>query len=355
MTFRYKTTLYLVMKCYRVAALLLVLSASAYGQDTLQLSNKKASRQAKAVYSYLQAMQGKKMLAGQMVLNGRYDELQYIQDSTGKLPAIRGMDFIDSSRNKDEVKAAKAWWKKGGIPTIMWHWGAPAIGNGYVNSKKTIDIDKCFEKGTPEYKAFWKELKEKGRLLKKLKRAHVPVLWRPFHELNGTWFWWSKGGPEQFKRLWSTMYDYYVHKKHLNNLIWVLCYTSHPDSAWYPGREEVDIAGADDYSYTGTHLQMYKKVEAIVGPAMPIPFHECPVPPDPAQSFADGADWSWFMVWHSSFLKKIDPQYLRYVYHSDRVVTLDKVPDIMAVYGKKNDQGGLHKILNDLVRNLFYQ
>ena len=89
---------------------------------------------------------------------------------------------------------------------------------------------------------------------------------------------------------------------------------------------------------------MYKKVEAIVGPFMPIPFHECPVPPDPARSFADGADWSWFMVWHSSFLKKIDPQYLRYVYHSDRVVTLDKVPDIMAVYGKKNDKGFFHKI-----------
>ena len=130
MTFRYKTTLYLVMKCYLVAALLLVLSASAYSQDTLQLSNKKASNEAKAVYSYLQAMHSKKMLAGQMVLDGRYDELQYIRDSTGKLPAIRGMDFIDSSRNKGEVKAAKAWWKKGGIPTIMWHWGAPTIGNG---------------------------------------------------------------------------------------------------------------------------------------------------------------------------------------------------------------------------------
>ena len=115
----------------------------------------------------------------------------------------------------------------------------------------------------------------------------------------------------------------------------MLGYTNHPDSAWYPGREYVDIAGADDYSNPGTHLQMYKKAEAIVGSAMPIPFHECPVPPDPAQSFADGAYWSWFMVWHSSFLKKIDPKYLKYVYNSDLVITLDKVPDIMAVYGKK--------------------
>jgi len=327
------------MKFHNKTALLLIfsvfLSISAYSQARLALSNKNASKEARALYSYLQAMHGKKMLAGQMVLFGNVQELDYIQQTTGKLPAIRGMDFIDSSRNDNEVKFAEEWWKKGGIPTIMWHWGAPAIGNGYINSKKTIDIDKCFEKGTPEYKAFWKELDEKAELLEKLQRAHIPILWRPFHEMNGNWFWWSKGGPERFKRLWITMYDYYVHKKKLNNLIWVLGYTNHPDSAWYPGRAYVDIAGADDYSYGGTHLQMYKKAEAIVGSAMPIPFHECPVPPDPAQSFAEGAYWSWFMVWHSSFLKKIDPAYLKRVYNSDLVITLDKVPDIMAVYGEK--------------------
>jgi len=326
------------MNFHRKTVVFLIFSAlyvSAYSQAPLQLSNKKASKEAKALYRYLLDMHGKKMLAGQMVLFGQVGELDYIHATTGKLPAIRGMDFIDSSRNENEVKFAEEWWKKGGIPTIMWHWGAPGMGNGYVNSKKTIDIDKCFEKGTPEYKAFWKELDEKAGLLEKLQRAHVPVLWRPFHEMNGNWFWWSKGGPEKFKRLWTTMYDYYVHKKKINNLIWVLGYTNHPDSAWYPGRAYVDIAGADDYSYGGTHAQMYKNVKAIVGSAMPIPFHECPVPPDPAQSFAEGAYWSWFMVWHSSFLKKIDPKYLKYVYNSDLVITLDKVPDIMAVYGKK--------------------
>jgi hypothetical protein len=327
------------MNFYSKTALFFIFPAffyfSAYSQARLQLSNKKASKEAKALYNYLQDMRGKKMLAGQMVLFGNVEELEYIQATTGKLPAIRGMDFIDSSRNENEVKYAEGWWKKGGIPTIMWHWGAPAMGNGYINSKKTINIDKCFEKGTPEYKAFWKELDEKAELLKKLERAHVPILWRPFHEMNGNWFWWSKAGPKQFKRLWITMYDYYVHKKKINNLIWVLGYANHPDSAWYPGRDYVDIAGADDYSYGGTHLQMYKKAEAIAGSAMPIPFHECPTPPDPAQSFADGATWSWFMVWHSSFLKKIDPKYLNSVYNSDLVITLDKVPDIMAVYGKK--------------------
>lgn len=306
-----------------------------YGQERMELSNKKASKQAKALYSYIQDMYGKKILSGQMVSTGKFDELKYVQDSTGKLPAIRGMDFIDSSKNENQVQVAKEWWQKGGIPTIMWHWGAPAIGNGYENSKKEVDIDKVFEKGTPEYKAFWKELKEKAKLLKKLKRAHVPILWRPYHELNGDWFWWGKKGPEQFKRLWITMYDYYVHKKRLNNLIWVLCYTGKPDSAWNPGRQYIDIAGADTYAPNDPHLDMYKKVESIVGKVMPIAFHECGIPPDPAKSFAIGAKWSWFMEWHTSYIRKVPTDYLKYIYNNDMVITLDKVPDIMATYGKK--------------------
>lgn len=319
---------------------ILFFRAMLYGQTQLVLSDKKASDEARAVYRYLQDMYGKKTLSGQMVSNfGQINELKYIEDVTGKQPAIRGMDFIDSSKNEDEVKYAKAWWKKGGIPTIMWHWGAPGIGDGYINSQKKIDIDQCFEKGTPAYKAFWRELKQKGRLLKKLKRAHVPVLWRPFHELNGNWFWWGKQGPEQFKRLWTTMYNYYVHKKKLNNLIWVLCYTGNPDSAWYPGRDYVDIAGADTYGDNGPHLDMYNKVEKIVGPNMPIAFHECGTPPNPDESLAQGAKWSWWMEWHTDHLTKVDKTYLNYVYHHNAVITLDEMPNIMAVYGPKKRKG----------------
>jgi hypothetical protein len=314
---------------------MLLFSMNARAQQ-IELSNKNASREAKALYCYLQAMYGHRMLAGQMTSNWGIDELKYLQDSVGKQPAIRGLDFIDSSKNKNEVKFARQWWRKGGIPTIMWHWGAPSIGNGYENSKKEADIDKIFEYGTPENKAFWKELDEKAALLEKLKRKHIPVLWRPFHELNGNWFWWGKKGPQAFKKLWITMYNYYVHEKHLDNLIWVLGYADKPDSAWYPGRQYVDIAGADTYQTEEKipRLAMYNSVKAIVGDTMPIPMHECGTPPDLEKSFAEGVKWSWFMEWHTDFLKKVPVDHLRKVYNSDLVVTLDKVPDILKVYGE---------------------
>ncbi|MBE9583687.1 mannan endo-1,4-beta-mannosidase A and B [Mucilaginibacter sp. JRF] len=303
-------------------------------QQPVKLSNKKATKEARALYNYLLAINGKKTLSGQMDVKWGDSELKYIQDVTGKQPAIRGMDFMDSTENVNEVDHAINWWRKGGIPTIMWHWGAPTMGQGYDNSKKEIDINKCFEKGTPENIAFWAELSQKACLLKQLQKAKVPVLWRPFHEMNGNWFWWSKQGPETFKRLWITMYDYFVKEEKLNNLIWVFGYTAKPDSTWYPGDEYVDIVGADDYGDDSPHTEMYKLTKAISNRSIPIAYHECGVPPDPDKCVAEGTIWSWWMEWHTEHLTTIDKEYLKRVYNHDLIITLDEVPDIVKIYGK---------------------
>jgi beta-mannanase len=312
------------------------LSLQAQEADTLCTAG--ASKEAKALFRYLNDMYGKKILSGQMWASWGYDELKYIKELTGKQPAIRGMDFINNRENEAETQRAIDWWKAGGIPTIMWHWGAPGIGEGYENSKKEVSIDSIFIAGTLQYKSFWHQLEKKADLLEKIRNADVPVLWRPFHELNGNWFWWGKKGPENFKKLWITMYDYLVNKRKLNNLIWVLCYTGNPDAAWYPGKAYVDIAGADTYD-VGDDPQtgMYNKVKNIVGKKMPIAYHECGTPPNPDKCISGGTIWSWWMEWHTGHLQKVDKEYLRYVYNHDLIITLDKVPDIMKIYGNAND------------------
>ena len=243
------------------------------------------------------------------------------------------MILFISAQNDSVVKGAIQWWNEGGIPTIMWHWGAPGIGEGYPNSKKEIDISKCFEKGTLEYDSFWTEIKMKADLLERLQKANIPILWRPFHELNGNWFWWGKQGPENFKRLWITLYDYFTKERKLNNLIWVLCYTGQPDSAWYPGDQYVDIAGADTYVKTNEpETEMYNKVKDIVGTRIPITFHECGIPPDPEKCLKEHTMWSWWMEWHTNFLQGVDKEYLKYIYNNDLIITKDKVPVIMQKY-----------------------
>ncbi|HLO59661.1 MAG TPA: glycosyl hydrolase [Bacteroidales bacterium] len=300
--------------------------------DTLCTPN--PSAEAVALYRYLLDMKGDRILSGQMYAPWGINELTYIKNITGKQPAVMGVDFIHQSSNAQEVQNAVNWWKSGGIPTIMWHWGAPGVGEGYENSKVAIDIDKCFIEGTPEYTSFWSELKIKADLLETIRDAHVPVLWRPYHELNGNWFWWGKQGPDKFKKLWITMYNYFVHDRGLNNLIWVLCYTGQPDAAWYPGDEYVDIGGADIYDAgNGSQATMYIAVKTITNDKFPIAYHECGIPPDPDLCLAQNAMWSWWMEWHTTWLQGVDTAYLKKVYKHYLVITKDELPDIVSTYG----------------------
>jgi len=300
-----------------------------------------------ALYRYLQNIFGEKILSGQMSSRWGINELEYILSVTGKQPAIRGIDFIHEKDNKMEVQNAIDWWKLGGIPTIMWHWGAPSKGEGYENSKKQIDINKCFIEGTPENKAMWEELKTKADHLEVLRDANVPILWRPFHELNGDWFWWGKQGPNSFKKLWQTMYNYFVHERKLNNLIWVLCFRDTPNANWYPGHSYVDIIGAGTYDgKSDPHLKMFSKASEIADDDItPIAYHECGTIPDPDDCIKTGAIWSWWMQWHTSHLSNIAIAELKNVYNHDLVVTLDEVPNIMQEYStdvikRKYSKGG---------------
>ena len=110
----------------------------------------------------------------------------------------------------------------------MRRWGAPSEGEGYNQSKMTIDIDRCFETGTEEHTAMWKDLKRIADHLTELRDANIPVLCRPMHEFDGGWFWYGKGGGERFIRLWRSMFDYFVKERKLDNLIWVLCHCAGP-------------------------------------------------------------------------------------------------------------------------------
>ncbi|HYO22751.1 MAG TPA: glycosyl hydrolase, partial [Flavisolibacter sp.] len=157
------------MKQLRKTILLLAVSlqiaVTVPAQKNISLVTPNPSKEAKALFAYLNDMYGKKILSGQMWASWGYDELKYLKDSTGKLPALRGMDFINSRDNEAEIRHAIEWWKAGGIPTIMWHWGAPSVGEGYENSKKPVSIDSIFIEGTPQNISFWKELKEKADFL----------------------------------------------------------------------------------------------------------------------------------------------------------------------------------------------
>jgi hypothetical protein len=103
-----------------------------------------------------------------------------------------------------------------------------------------------------------------------LQAQEIPVLFRPFHENSGDWFWWGNSGcedendkycPEIFKINWQYIVKY-MYKKGVHNCIYVYSpngsdfdnednlYTSEfrPYAITYPGDEWVDICAFDDYT-----------------------------------------------------------------------------------------------------------
>ena len=323
------------MKTIKFQCLLLLFAFVFSGLKAQQLVTPNASPEAQALIKYLYDIFGKKVLSGQMWAPwGNFDEIERVKEITGKYPAIRGHDLIHEQSNENEVKLLIEWWKKGGIPTLMWHWGAPTIGEGYEQSKKKIDIERCFQEGTEEYKAMWDDLKRVADWLTVLRDAHVPILWRPMHEFQGGWFWYGMGTGDQFNRLWRTMFDYFVKERGLNNLIWVLCHSDFPKPDFDPGQSYYDIVGADTYRADRVLKDMYNDVIAVHGTGKPVVFHECGTLPDPEKSAADNAQWLWWMLWHTSHVSKHNVDDMKRIYNHDLVITLDEVPNIMEVYGK---------------------
>ena len=76
-------------------------------------------------------------------------EMDHILDTTGRLPAMRGLGFMNNDFS-GVVKRSKEWHDKGGIVTICWHTGVKS--SGYRESlDDTPDFDKLLTKGTDEY------------------------------------------------------------------------------------------------------------------------------------------------------------------------------------------------------------
>ncbi|MBK9576855.1 MAG: mannan endo-1,4-beta-mannosidase A and B [Fibrobacteres bacterium] len=301
-----------------------------------------ASPEAKALLNYLYEQYGKKTLSGQMFAPwAKTDEAELMKQITGKYPAIRGQDLISESANKNEIQQAIAWWKAGGIPTVMWHWGAPTLGEGYENSKGTIDVAKCFQEGSAENKAMWADLKRIADHLTVLRDAKVPVLWRPMHENDGGWFWYGKGGGTNFVKLWRTMFDYFTKERKLDNLIWVMCHSGTPKADWNPGAAYVDIAGGDTYASTDDpQAGIFKTVDNIYGRTMPKTLHECGILPDPDKAFSQGATWSWWMLWHTSYAENHNRDALKRIYAHEKVITRDELPNWPALVQLSSIQEG---------------
>lgn len=320
---------------------------------TTPLVNPNASPNAVLVFDYLKEIYGKQILSGQNCDGGfAGKEFQVIRKTTGKLPAVLGLDMMNYSPTNvkngttgNSVELAKAFWEKGGIVTMCWHWTVPEkylTGTWYSSFYKehtNIKLDKIMNGEDPEgYDLLMADIDAIAEALKPLAEADVPVLWRPLHEASGGWFWWGTSGGEACKKLWIAMYDKMVNEHGLNNLIW---FWNGQDAEWYPGDEYVDIIGEDLYPGEKVYTsQAAKYFEAAAYPeeqTKMVYMSENGCIFDPDLAIRDGAMWGMWCTWGGEFVAKdtaiytLSEQYteeemLIKAYSHDAVITLDELP-----------------------------
>lgn len=247
--------------------------AKASSIDTnLSICDKKATKETKALYQKLNHIRTKGFLFGHQDdlaygVNWKYEANRSdVKDVVGDYPAVYGWDIAgiekDAVNNIDGIPFDKMRQfiqdvnARGGINTISWHLDNPMTGkDAWDNSTKSISS--ILPKGENHQKfSIW--LDKTAHFLRSLKDKNgrdIPILFRPYHELTGNWFWWGKGNcsPEDFKILWKFTFTY-LQKKGVHNLIYVYNTADfNSKEAFlenYPGADYADILSFDKYQYT---------------------------------------------------------------------------------------------------------
>ena len=296
-------------------------------------ANPNMTTEARNVLGYLQALEGNGMLAGQQEtdqsVRGENDRLHSI---TGRYPAMNGHEVADYTIDPMS-EAITAWHSHRRLQSFSWHVGAPPLDDyNWLHCQGTSDINRVLTPGTAENTSWIAKLDKMAGRLQALKDAQVPVLWRPLHEMNGNWFWWSKGGSGLYKQLWIQMYNYFTTTKQLDNLIWVwaAAEVSVPNAAWYPGDQYVDITGSDTYesrSNTSNWKAHYDGHKAIA-PTKISALTECDYMPDPAAFDSQNIGFVWFLPWYGQWVNRNSNATMTSVYNHSYVITADEMPDL---------------------------
>lgn len=235
--------------------------------------DKNATPETVALYRNLRQLDGKHILFGQQDATaygvGRtHPDSSYCdaRDVTGSYPALYGWDIghISRSANVDDVgfqkirRLIREAYSRGGVISISWHEGNPGAQDNVNDITPTVkrmlpggDLNGALAQRLRLVAGFFKSLTDD-------RGQPIPVIFRPYHEHNGDWFWWctKSCSEEEYKAL----FRYTVHFLRDSLGVHQLLYAISPDKSrmnpdrlerdmlyGYPGDEYIDILGFDNY------------------------------------------------------------------------------------------------------------
>ncbi len=303
-----------------------------------------ASPEARKLLNYLYRISGRQILSGQHNQPGIQPGIsamsEKVQELVGKYPALWGNDFGFRASGLDGINHRPAMiteairqHRQGSIITLTWHAVCP-VHDEPNEWKKSVwykltpeQWNELVTPDTPLHQRWLGQIDVIAGFLAQLRDAHVPVLWRPYHEMNGDWFWWcGKKGERGFKLLWRQMYERFVNHHHLNNLLWVWSANAPggivgPYADYFPGQDCVDVLAVD--VYIGFKQPFY---DELVGLAAGKPVGMGEVGKLPATAVLDAQPrWVWFMTWNTMLTGSNKPEELRTLFQDPRVLSRDGI------------------------------
>ena len=243
----------------------------------IQTIDKNATRETKALNANL------KKLSEKYILFGHQHATQYghgwigdenrsdVKSVTGSHPAVIGVDFSslygpsESEIEKEKtslIKYISETYDRGGVITAAWHFNNPVSNTSFYwnDSTAIAAVKNIIPGGThhQKYKSILKNIADVAKATKGNDGKIVPIIFRPFHEFDGDWFWWGAGhcSIDEFKTLWQFTVTYLKDSLHVHNFI----YAFSPDNKFfteekylerYPGNDFVDLVGVDNYGDFG--------------------------------------------------------------------------------------------------------
>ena len=202
-----------------------------------------------------------------------------VKETCGDYPAVMGFDLggieMADNKNLDSVPFRRihdeliAHYKRGGIVTLSWHPRNPLTGGTAWDVSNDQTVRSVLYGGCMHVK-FQTWIKRVADFIETLKDDNgqpVPIIFRPWHENNGSWFWWGEKlcTASEYKALWNMVQDY-MSGRGFTNLLWSYSpnmgdITDENFMERYPGDDRVGLIGLDAYQW-GTEIDFVNGINA---------------------------------------------------------------------------------------------
>jgi len=232
-----------------------------------------------ALFYNLKVLSETKFIIGQQdAFNSFYNNAtgdSDIKKTTGNDPGLLGSDFMFITDDNNDgnpsnwffqqeqiiTQDAIEAYNKGMVNAFCWHFREPYDGDEFYTANMTdFQKENAFKSilpGGANHDYYKLKLEKVADVVSNMIGSDgkkVPIIFRPFHEFDGNWFWWGKAycTAQEYKSLWQFTVEYLRDTLHVTNMLFAFS----PDNQFnseveyllrYPGDAYVDILGMDNY------------------------------------------------------------------------------------------------------------